>query len=628
MGSEERGRAGGERRGFLGRAGAVLLKVLAFFVILGPLWMLLPFAGFLYGSGLQIQVLGRHAETAWLTHFVFPVLTLGPTGPILVVLGFLIFLIGAAQVYTAKIRRSGLVTGGLYRFVRHPQYTALTLFAVGLLLAWGRAIMFLAFFLMMFLYYHLARSEEQRCRRAFGDAYETYRERVSFAFPGDRALSRLLANVPRLPWPRWARVTLSFVLTMAAGFALLWAISAIRVRIRTVPFLTSEVAFAPSGEPADRGLRLRQGRIAGVPYVRTERVLVVRGPWRSAAAPGFAETVLRRALDAPSLADFFAFLEEPSREVAVLFLLPFAPGAGGASGPTRRLPEDPARRGPEPDPAGANRARILAFRCALEEGADLAEAFEDPAKRRLLEGRIAGIDLSVEPGVDFVVQGPRTMGPPGAPIPQGLGEERWAHLVATLAERESRAERPASVPERPVPEQASGTDLVLVQAPILRTRIQPEAWFGREGDATSKTRENHFARDILDHLVRSPSFRERLERSGAGGDRVPVAFPRPGPNWYAEHHVLYERTPDGRFVRSRGTPQVSVFVMLVRRGSETLPYETLFEESRRGERELLGAFIAELDFALDPPADPVHEIVTVGPRRDLEERWSFFLSGL
>ena len=37
------------------RAGAAALQVLGIFVILEPLWMLLPFAGFLYGSVLRIE---------------------------------------------------------------------------------------------------------------------------------------------------------------------------------------------------------------------------------------------------------------------------------------------------------------------------------------------------------------------------------------------------------------------------------------------------------------------------------------------------------------------------------------------------------------------------------------------
>ena len=124
------------RRSWLGRVGEWALKILSLFVILEPIWMLLPFAGFLYGSLLQIQVLNREPYLAWLAHFVFPILTGGWLGPILVVLGLAIFFVGAGQIYWAKLRRSGLVTRGLYRFVRHPQYVALTLFGVGILLTW------------------------------------------------------------------------------------------------------------------------------------------------------------------------------------------------------------------------------------------------------------------------------------------------------------------------------------------------------------------------------------------------------------------------------------------------------------------------------------------------------------
>ncbi|HOD84386.1 MAG TPA: hypothetical protein PKG77_23440 [Phycisphaerae bacterium] len=69
-------------RSLVGKIGQGLLKVLTLFVILEPIWMLLPFAGFLYGSVLQIQTLNRNPQTAWLTHFVFPVLTLGWAGPV------------------------------------------------------------------------------------------------------------------------------------------------------------------------------------------------------------------------------------------------------------------------------------------------------------------------------------------------------------------------------------------------------------------------------------------------------------------------------------------------------------------------------------------------------------------
>ncbi len=64
----------GRERLFLGyKAGEWILKILGFFIILEPVWMLLPFAGFLYGFALHIQTLARSPATAWLTQFVFRV---------------------------------------------------------------------------------------------------------------------------------------------------------------------------------------------------------------------------------------------------------------------------------------------------------------------------------------------------------------------------------------------------------------------------------------------------------------------------------------------------------------------------------------------------------------------------
>ena len=208
---------------------------------------------------------------------------------------------------------------------------------------------------------------------------------------------------------------------------------------------------------------------------------------------------------------------------------------------------------------------------------------------------------------------------------------RWDYVISQLAVRENLLPKPRDIPTSPVPRPSGTAELILVQAPVLRTRIQPGAWFGRRdaGDAETpeKPSENHFARDILDHLAASPSFLQRLRRFGAGGDLVPVVFPRPGANWYRQHNVRYHQTDDGRWERHGATPQISVFVMLVRSKPGAIQ-AALFDQSRRGQRDIMGAFIAELDFAIEPPDDPVHEIVIVGPRRDLEERWDFFLSGL
>jgi len=187
-------------------------------------------------------------------------------------------------------------------------------------------------------------------------------------------------------------------------------------------------------------------------------------------------------------------------------------------------------------------------------------------------------------GEDFVEGDGKTRGP-GFP-----GENRWAFFQKQFADRPAARYMLVAAPA--VPGRYAAARLVLVQAPILRTRIDPD-----------------FARQILGRLAASETFRRRLRRVGAGGPVVPVAFPRPGPNWYRQHH---------------GTPQISLFVILAKlRPGASL--DELFHDSRR---DLLGAFIVPMDFAIAPPADSVGEATTIGLWRDLEERWRFFLSGL
>jgi len=576
---------GGEQKsGPLRRVGAVLTQILTLFVILEPIWMLLPFAGFLYGSVFQIQALNQNPHTAWMTHFVFPVLTLGLTGPILIVVGFVLFLVGAVQIYWAKIQRSGLVTRGLYSFVRHPQYVALTLFGLGVLLTWGRAITFIAFFIMMFLYYYLTRSEERTCIRTFGDEYERYRERTSFIIPGDKLLRPLRKKLPGIDVRPPLRVAGAFVITMTICFVSMWLIQSLKVGSQVVPYMTADV---PLGDTRNEATKMEPaaGKANGIPFVQDGRIGVVRGPYRNARGSGFAERVLQRIRYSKTLAGFLAFLDEPGSDVVIVWCVPYEKpektgrprgyAGGGAGG-----------RGPAPDPHGHDRGRIVLMRCALSPGATIADALADRSTRKIMRGCVAQVNLERPEGEDIVEADGRTRGP------RFPGEARWAFFLRRFERTGGLADRTTANATRPG--SFASARLVLVQAPILRTRI-----------------DIAFAKEILDRLVASETFRDRLRKVGAGGNVIAVAFPRPGPNWYKEHH---------------GRPQISLFVMLARltRDEDASP-DDLF---RAPSRVLSSAFIAPMDFKIDPPADCVGETTTIGPRRDLEERWSFFLSGL
>ncbi len=76
-----------------------------------------------------------------------------------------------------------LVTSGLYRRVRHPQYFGLFLITVGFLIQWPTLITIVMWPILMLMYYRLARREEKEMETRFGDQYVTYRQRVPMFWP-------------------------------------------------------------------------------------------------------------------------------------------------------------------------------------------------------------------------------------------------------------------------------------------------------------------------------------------------------------------------------------------------------------------------------------------------------------
>ncbi len=184
------------------------LALVYFIAALEIVIMISPFAFFFY-SAFNPILLGLNGSvwTRWLTAFFLPHMIVPPTpllvavrvlGSILFIAGVLVFLICAAQVYLGKILKWGVASRGLYALVRHPQYTGLAMAGIGLTILWPRflTLMFLA--VMMFLYYLLARDEEQRMLRRHGDGYRTYLERTGMFLP--RMRRRLAAVRPLTAW--------------------------------------------------------------------------------------------------------------------------------------------------------------------------------------------------------------------------------------------------------------------------------------------------------------------------------------------------------------------------------------------------------------------------------------------
>jgi protein-S-isoprenylcysteine O-methyltransferase Ste14 len=83
-----------------------------------------------------------------------------------------------------KIHKSeGLVTSGIYRYIRHPQYTGIFLIITGWLLRWLFPTILVMYPILLILYYRLARKEEKQVLKEYGDAYLKYIESTPMFFP-------------------------------------------------------------------------------------------------------------------------------------------------------------------------------------------------------------------------------------------------------------------------------------------------------------------------------------------------------------------------------------------------------------------------------------------------------------
>lgn len=82
-----------------------------------------------------------------------------------------------------------LVTGGIYRYVRHPQYLGLIVLTIGLLIQWPTIITLAMWPVLVVMYYRLAKREENEAIEAFGERYEEYKRQTPMFLPSIKKLN-------------------------------------------------------------------------------------------------------------------------------------------------------------------------------------------------------------------------------------------------------------------------------------------------------------------------------------------------------------------------------------------------------------------------------------------------------
>jgi len=185
------------------KKGGASVAWLAYLIIVFEIvYMISPLALYYYSAyGPSLNFLHNWPQTAWLSQFFLPHYTessswilnsLHNVGWKIFYVGLILFLLGAGQIYYAKFRKKGTVTGGLYRFVRNPQYTAFAIMGFGVLLIWPRFLVLVMYVTMLFIYYWLAKHEEKECEEKFGESFKAYVASTPRFIP---------VKLPAISWP-------------------------------------------------------------------------------------------------------------------------------------------------------------------------------------------------------------------------------------------------------------------------------------------------------------------------------------------------------------------------------------------------------------------------------------------
>jgi protein-S-isoprenylcysteine O-methyltransferase Ste14 len=107
-------------------------------------------------------------------YFVFP------ASKVIMGIGILLVIFGWKQIYSAKGK---LVTTGIYRYVRHPQYLGFLLITLGMNVQWLTILTLALWPVLAIVYYRLAKTEEKDAEEKFGEEYLKYKRTVPMFLP-------------------------------------------------------------------------------------------------------------------------------------------------------------------------------------------------------------------------------------------------------------------------------------------------------------------------------------------------------------------------------------------------------------------------------------------------------------
>ena len=108
-----------------------------------------------------------------------------PISNMLILIGILLIVLGWKKIHG---RKGEFVTSGIYSYVRHPQYLGFLLITLAMNVLWITVSTLLLWPILVFLYYRLAKDEENIMEIEFGEKYQDYKHKTPMFMPNIRAV--------------------------------------------------------------------------------------------------------------------------------------------------------------------------------------------------------------------------------------------------------------------------------------------------------------------------------------------------------------------------------------------------------------------------------------------------------
>ena len=162
-------------------ATAYMAFVLAFAIEMHGIPLSMYFISWIIGKNLPEGILWGHTlihQVGYLGMYLNMILSL--TGIVIIANGWY----NIYHKYWSKTSGKGkVVKTGIYRYIRHPQYTGFMMITFGMILEWATLPMLLMWPFIIWLYVRLAKKEEHDMIDEFGEEYRNYMKKTKRFIP-------------------------------------------------------------------------------------------------------------------------------------------------------------------------------------------------------------------------------------------------------------------------------------------------------------------------------------------------------------------------------------------------------------------------------------------------------------